>query len=323
MKANQFYKILVALVVLTTTIACNKKSDDPDAGKISQLESDKLLVSTTAGVTSTGFSAAFASLISDSLERVAFTRFFTDPIRYFEDGSGYFFVLDFNGWNVAHPANKELQGGYHWDLTDSKGNYFIRTMTEVASTAGFGFVEYYWRNPATDEDELKLSYVHAIEGIDYLIGSGVYIGQNNPLITKLESNKEIAKNLTMSTALGFGGVFEYLYTDFESRQQFLRTFNDPISFFEDSSGYFFIFQFDGLCLAHGFNNELEGTNIYDIQDTRGTYFIREMSALAQAGGGFSEYYWTNPSSGMDEKKISYVHPVPGTNIWVGAGVYIE
>jgi signal transduction histidine kinase len=52
--------------------------------------------------------------------------------------------------------------------------------------------------------------------------------------------------------------------------------------------------------------------------------IRLLSDAARNGGGFVEYYWVNPAAtaGGEQKKIGYVEPIPGTNYFIGTGVYI-
>lgn len=320
---NQF--IVLFAVVLLFCIGCKKTDDDSsNDGLISQFDSDKILVSTVVGSTTTGFGAVFENLITDSLARVEFCRIYTDPVRYFEDLSGYYFTQDFYGWNIAYPTNKTLEGTYLWDLQDPEGNFFIRDMSEIAKTAGSGFSEYYWNNPATGENEEKLSYIHSIPGIEYFIGSGFYIRSTDPTITLLESNKEISKNVTLSFAEGIAAVFEDIYTDSLDRVEFCRTMLDPIKFFEDNSGYFFVVDLNGYCISHGADKNLEGTYVYDLQDSNGAYFIREMIDLAEnTGHGFIEYYWNNPSTNQGELKMTYVQKIPGTNYFIGAGVYIQ
>jgi len=322
MKKIIFQISLVLTATLLFTVSC-KKADD-DTGMISQSDSDKLLVSTTVGSTAIAFGAVFENLIADSLARVEFCREFTFPIRYFDDLSGYFFTQAFDGWNVAYPTNEDLVGTYLWDLQDPEDNYFIRSMSDIAENDGSGFLEYYWNNPATGENEKKLSFIHAIPGIEYYIGSGFYIRSSDPKITLLESNMEISKNASKSFAQGIAAVFESTYTNSSDRSVFCKTLLDQIKFFEDNSGYFFLVDLDGNCISHGANSSLEGTDVSDLQDSKDVYFIRDMIALAEDPGyGFLEYYWNNPSSGEDEKKMTYVHKLPDLNYFIGAGVYIR
>jgi len=222
MKKINVYLIALLAAVMISSVSCKKTDDDPStAGMISLFESDKLLVSIVAGSTSTGFGAVFENLITDSLERVNFCRIYVDPVRFFEDLSGYLFIQDFSGWNIVHPIDKNLEGTDLWDLQDAQGNFFVRDMSEIATTTGSGVTEYYWNNPTNGGIEKKLSYIHSIPGIEYYIGSGFYIRTAFPEITLLESNKEISRNTTISFAEGLSAVFTDIYTDSLDRVSYI------------------------------------------------------------------------------------------------------
>lgn len=78
--------------------------------------------------------------------------------------------------------------------------------------------------------------------------------------------------------------------------------------------------FEGIVLAHGGNPELVGQDIMEITGKRGKKIMPEMIILAKQGKGWMEYYWTNPVSKKDERKLTYVMKVDET--WfVGAGMY--
>jgi len=325
MKSIKIISFIALAIVCISITSCKKTGgEDPVSQTISLSESYKRIISATVSSTATGLAATFTNLIADSVARVTFCRTFTDSIRYFSDLSGYFFIEDFRGWNIAYPTNHSLEGTFLWDLTDPFGTYFIRVMSDSAQTRGHGFIEYYWNNPATGSVGKKLSFVSAIPGIEYFIGSGFYIPATDPSISILESNKEISENLALSTALGFGSTFKTIYTDSVAQVQFSRNYIDSIRFYVDRSGYFFIVNFSGFCMANAANKSFEGTSVYDLQDSKGFYFIREMILLAKdPGNGFVEYYWKNPASGQDTKKITYIHRIKGTDYFIGAGVYIE
>ncbi|MBU2553425.1 MAG: cache domain-containing protein [Bacteroidetes bacterium] len=113
---------------------------------------------------------------TDSLQQVDFMRDFLEHIRFFDDLSGYYYVIDFSGYNVVQPPNPAIQGTYEWDIQDSHGNYLVQGLIATAQEGG-GFYEYYWINYQTGVEELKRAYVKQITGFDYLIGSGIYSGK--------------------------------------------------------------------------------------------------------------------------------------------------
>ena len=58
---------------------------------------------------------------------------------------------------------------------------------------------------------------------------------------------------------------------------------------EKKSGYFFCYTKDGVNVALPPGPQKQGQSLWNVQDQKGTYLIRELSSLAQAGGGFLEY----------------------------------
>jgi signal transduction histidine kinase len=40
------------------------------------------------------------------------------------------------------------------------------------------------------------------------------------------------------------------------------------------------------------------------------------------GGGYVEFYWVKPGFKTEFKKLGYVEPIPGTNYFIGTGVYL-
>ena len=103
----------------------------------------------------------------------------------------------------------------------------------------------------------------------------------------------------------------------------IRRFIAPVRFFRDGSGYFFVYDTDGVVIAHAVDPDLVGKNLFSIRDKTGKYFVREKIAAARAGGGFVDYYWPEPKTKEVKKKRVYVEMIPGTNYLIGSGVYFE
>jgi signal transduction histidine kinase len=137
----------------------------------------------------------------------------------------------------------------------------------------------------------------------------------------VECYKETAKTVVHATAAGLGEVLKGVKTEKE-RVDLIRSFIDPIRFYSDKSGYFYVYDFSCLNIAHATQKDLQGKNLYDYKDGKGKFVIRELSAAAKKGGSFVEYYWVKPDSKNEVKKIGYVEPIPGTNYFIGTGVYL-
>lgn len=86
-------------------------------------------------------------------------------------------------------------------------------------------------------------------------------------------------------------------------------------------GYFFIYDTSGNTISLPPDPALEGTNRWDLQDSEGTYLLREFVNLAGSGGGFLDYVYENPSTKEKEGKISYAEMIEGTDYLIGSGTY--
>jgi methyl-accepting chemotaxis protein len=110
-------------------------------------------------------------------------------------------------------------------------------------------------------------------------------------------------------------------TDEDERIGVIRNLVTDIRFEEDQSGYIFVYQ-DTTNRIMPPNPALEGTDLKDLKDPNGLYFIRELSEVAKKGGGFVEYIFDKPGKG-NQPKVSYSIMIPGTDLWIGTGIYID
>lgn len=95
-----------------------------------------------------------------------------------------------------------------------------------------------------------------------------------------------------------------------------------VRFFPDDSGYYFIYKKGGVVFVHGAQPDLEGKNLIDFQDPKGNFLIRKLDHVASRGGGYVQYVWEKPGQGL-QPKLSYARMIPGTEYWIGTGVYID
>lgn len=137
----------------------------------------------------------------------------------------------------------------------------------------------------------------------------------------IECYKEIAQTVVHATALGLGEILKDVKTE-EARIALVRAFVSPIRFYPDKSGYFYAYDFKCINIAHATQKDLQGKNLYDHKDVKGKYVIRELSAAAKKGGSFVEFYWVKPGTKGEKKKLGYVEPIPGTDYFIGTGVYL-
>lgn len=138
----------------------------------------------------------------------------------------------------------------------------------------------------------------------------------------LERNKYVAQVIVHSTATGLGEILED-EKDEGSRRDLIRSFVNPVRFYQDNSGYFFVYNYDYVNIAHPTQPELVEQDLSDYTDCKGKLVIRELAEAAKDGGGFVEYYWEKPGGEGEYKKIGYVEPIPKTEYFIGTGVYIS
>ena len=137
----------------------------------------------------------------------------------------------------------------------------------------------------------------------------------------IQNNKDVAKQSVSNAAAGLGGIAESA-KDKNELIDLTRSFVEPIRFYPDNSGYFYVYDYNCVNIAHPVQPELVGKNLYNYQDSKGGYVIRELARTAKQGGGFVEYYWAKPGEEGEYKKIGYVEPIPNTDYFIGTGVYL-
>lgn len=136
----------------------------------------------------------------------------------------------------------------------------------------------------------------------------------------LEDQKDKLKVATHSVALAIGQNIK----SFDSEQEkidAIRLAIDEIRFETDKSGYYFVYQ-DTTNIALPPKKELQGKDLKDLKDKNGVYLVRDLRDKSKAGGGFVEYIWPKPGAG-DVPKLSYAELIPGTDFWIGTGVYLD
>jgi signal transduction histidine kinase len=133
--------------------------------------------------------------------------------------------------------------------------------------------------------------------------------------------KQAAVAAVHTAAAGLGAVLKDA-PDSEAQLKIIRAFIEPVRFFADQSGYFYVYNFGCTNVAHATQKNLVGKNLFDHKDSRGKLDIQALAAAAKLGGGFVEYYWVKPGMTGEFKKLGYVEPIPGTDYFIGTGIYL-
>lgn len=90
--------------------------------------------------------------------------------------------------------------------------------------------------------------------------------------------------------------------------------------FHDRDLYPFIYDMNGVNVAHGAKPVLVGKNLIGLKDQDGKLLIQDMLDIANTtGNGWYDYKWPNPITNKIEDKSSYVEKMG--DYMVGVGVY--
>ena len=107
----------------------------------------------------------------------------------------------------------------------------------------------------------------------------------------------------------------------DERVAIIRKLINDIRFEADQSGYFFVYKGTVNVILPP-KASVEGKDLADTKDVNGIFFVRELQKQAQAGGGFVDYVFDKPGKG-DQPKVGYAVMIPGTDMWIGTGVYLD
>jgi signal transduction histidine kinase len=112
------------------------------------------------------------------------------------------------------------------------------------------------------------------------------------------------------------------YAKTNGNEKAYQEFNTAGSQFFAGELYIFAYDMDGTNLALGANPKMTGKNLLDMKSADGKFFLQEMIEVVKSKGeGWVEYKWTNPETKKIQDKASFVKKIPGSNSFVGCGIY--
>jgi len=103
-------------------------------------------------------------------------------------------------------------------------------------------------------------------------------------------------------------------------EELRKAVNDNL-YEKDKSGYFFIYK-GTVVVAHPITPANHGKDFKDKKDKTGFHHVKAMKKAAHNGGGFVSYVHEKPGKGL-VKKLSYATMIPGTEYWIGSGIYLD
>ncbi|AHJ11444.1 methyl-accepting chemotaxis protein [Sulfurospirillum multivorans] len=98
---------------------------------------------------------------------------------------------------------------------------------------------------------------------------------------------------------------------------------DELRFFNDKSGYVFIYENDGTNVLLPTNKSLQGKSLIGLKDSNGVFFVKELIAMAQKGGGLVKYFFPKIKDGQPFLKFAYAVPFEPYKWTLGTGIYVD
>ncbi len=96
------------------------------------------------------------------------------------------------------------------------------------------------------------------------------------------------------------------YYKAEGKDKAFAAINDPKGQFTKKDLYVYVADLNIVVFAHGANKALVGKNLYELKDSNGKPFAKEIADGAKSKGkGWVDYSWTNPTTKKIEAKSSY------------------
>ncbi|WP_300029700.1 cache domain-containing protein [uncultured Roseobacter sp.] len=87
---------------------------------------------------------------------------------------GFFFVYDYDGYNVVSPRQTDRINQNWLDETDSEGTPVVASLLDIARQ-GDGYLTHLWPKPSTGEEARMITYVTSFPSWRWAVGTGVFI----------------------------------------------------------------------------------------------------------------------------------------------------
>jgi methyl-accepting chemotaxis protein len=119
--------------------------------------------------------SAYARYKSGELTEEAAKTLVKNELRSIKYGNDdYFFIYDYDGFNVMHGAKPEREGKNFYTAVDPAGKQLVKEQIDRARD-GTGVVSFLFPRAGSDVPVPKLSYQIAFDAWRWVIGTGVYV----------------------------------------------------------------------------------------------------------------------------------------------------
>ena len=174
-----------------------------------------------------------------------------------------------------------------------------------------------------DSYKIKLLKIKKLEAEDRILKLSSQIESNKKIL--IEESRENVKNLVDFAYK----IIEDIYTQnrHKSKETIVNMIKNRLRnmrFFDNLSGYFYMYYMDGTCILLPTNPKYEGKNLINIRDARGMKIIKTaIDILKKRGKAFDSWYWYKPGEKKMKKKIGYFRYYKPLNFYIGSAFYEE
>ena len=254
--------------------------------------------------------------------------------RRWRSGSIYLFALDLLGNQVLSGSLPKINGRspHEWGQGSVFAEQFAgRDMLKVGDVFGEAIVYYHARNPATRKTGAKLGFVKRVvsDGVPLLVGAGYYLDDlpRRPQLACAANSVTAGAVQTAEDAEAFARcAHQYLQSHGpeEARrafQQDARWRQGPIYVFVNAVG---ASGDDTKALVFPPDPSVEDSPWGVRADAFGSdLFVALHHTLSFVNSGWVHYSATNPETGLEEPKATYLIETSwnGVRASIGAGVY--
>jgi methyl-accepting chemotaxis protein len=140
----------------------------------------------------------------------------------------------------------------------------------------------------------------------------------------MEGQREKIRLGTQTMAVALGKALEGV-TDAGEQHDIISRYIKDYRFEEDQSGYYYTYK-ETVIFMHPTLPQREGEDLGQTADANGVFYVRELYENARKGGGFVSFIFPKPGpdGNMENApKLAYVEYIPGTDIWISTGIYID
>jgi methyl-accepting chemotaxis protein len=137
----------------------------------------------------------------------------------------------------------------------------------------------------------------------------------------LEGQREKIKLGTETMATALGDALKGI-TDRQQQHDIIKSYIQDYRFEEDKSGYYFTY-IGTVIFMHPTLPKREGEDLGNTADAKGVHYVRQLYESAKKGGDFVTFIFPKPPSMENAPKLAYAMFIPGTDIWISTGIYID